>query len=121
MYKTPITRRKILTHTPAILAGLFLLGPSALAKENDDKAKGPPGSCGRWADVDRDGSCDQSGTCRRTRCPAHAKNSERKSDAPDGTCALWNDKDGDGLCEVSFREQRPCPCLTCPANCHNDS
>ena len=116
--KQHITRRDLIKRSPIALAGLFLLsgGLPAVAKDQNDAPKGPPGSCRNWRDKRGDGACDRSGNCRRTRCPAHEDNTKRKKDAPKGSCALWSDPDETGICTVSTRDERPCPCSTCPSN-----
>lgn len=125
MEKIKLTRRNLMLRAPAFLAGLLLFGEgmlrSASAAETKSLPKRPPGTCGAWSDKNGDGSCDNSKSCRKQNCPAHADNPKRKADAPKGTCALWKDPDGQGFCETSVREERPCQCITCPANRNHEA
>lgn len=130
MSKIKLTRRSLLQHTPAFLAGIFLLrGLPVIAEEPVKKEKnrtGPPGSCGRWSDDNQNGMCDHSGdigpsTCDATRCPAHhyhpARLEAKKNGAPPGTCGMWQDPKKQGYCEISVHgPQYPCGCVSCPAH-----
>jgi hypothetical protein len=122
MNKNKLTRRNLILNTPAFLAGFLLFGEGLLrpaaAAEPGRTTRRPPGTCNSWVNKKGDGNCDQSenGSCRKQNCPAHKDNPKRKPDAPKGTCALWKDPDHQGFCETSVREERPCPCITCPAN-----